>query len=221
MAAITGIALKNKLESMMASFIEKKNDYLKIGKSVSKINYRLKVLYNYWVITDQCALTDAETNCIVKDIGVICNTVIVLPTNTKVDIVTPPAKWTELYTNFSTDCTPAAATQGNNNGSNIVSVYTLGGTGNITYQWSVLPPADCTIGDKEWDYWVNEQGSPIVLTNDTTDTVTVNNIGYEMGYVLQCNVTDGNNRTNIVRRQYVDNSTLNSCGFAVLENGCQ
>lgn len=73
MPSIGGQALRSKLEKLLWELSCKKNDCLCLGKNVDNINYQMKVAYNYWVITNQCELTDDEINCIVNDLRETCN----------------------------------------------------------------------------------------------------------------------------------------------------
>jgi hypothetical protein len=72
MGSMGGTALRQMLEDTMVAEICKKNNLLCLGKNVTKVNGVLKQLYNWWVITDQCALTDEQINCIVNDVVATC-----------------------------------------------------------------------------------------------------------------------------------------------------
>jgi hypothetical protein len=210
MAAITGIALKSKLESMMAQYIDKKNTYLKIGKGVSKINQRLKALYNYWVITDQCALTDAEINCIVKDVGVICNAKIVIPVPDRKEVIEIEPRYTKLSTYFD-DCTWAFGNPKLLTTSTLaITAKVTGGSGGYTYLWTLLPPQCGQAGYDEYTTWIGS-GQSIVLSNSTSETANVSNIGYKVGFKLRCIVTDSGGNSTQILKHFVDQKE--ACGF--------
>lgn len=71
--SIGGVALKAALEKQMADLICIKHTRLCLGKCVNQINRDLKIAYGYWVMTDQCELTDDEINCIVNELRTVCN----------------------------------------------------------------------------------------------------------------------------------------------------
>jgi len=73
MGAISNIELKAKLEETLSTLACKKNNMLCLGKNVESINKQMKAVYNWWSILDICLLSESEINCIVNDIGTICN----------------------------------------------------------------------------------------------------------------------------------------------------
>lgn len=221
MAAITGNALKSKLESMMATYVDKKNTYLNIGKGVASINKKLKALYNYWVITDQCDLTESEINCIVKDVGVICNVVTPIVLDTKTDIVPTEPRYASLR-GFYENCTHTYASKGNSPlGSATITAGMYGGAGGYSYQWSVFKPNGCTKGEAEYTYFVESGAFPLSLSNATTNTVTVGNIAYRVGFVLRCVITDSNGSTITLEKQFHSTEKAPKCGFPPEAESCQ
>lgn len=86
-ASIGGVALKAKLEGLLAELICIKNNCLCLGKSVTAVNVQLMVAYNWWIIINSCELTDDEINCIVNELRQTCNFSI----PQKIAVTTPPA----------------------------------------------------------------------------------------------------------------------------------
>ena len=197
MAAITGIELKQRLEDYMAHFICKKDSYLAVGKSVAKINYRLQALYNWWVITDSCALTDAEINCIVDDIGTTCGYVPAVRDYTaRKDIVRPEP----IYKNLDAimNCASNVGSDPETpDGQLIAKISANAGAGGYTYLWTVEIATTVPIQNRQ-DIGL------LTLTNATTDTVTIDNIGYDKVFFVKCTVTDSNSNEISILKMYYD-----------------
>jgi hypothetical protein len=78
MASITGTQLKTLINKCFYKLICQKNDYIKLGKNVTKINNQLIKMFNYWggnslqpdipPIIDCCDLTQAQMDCILQDV---------------------------------------------------------------------------------------------------------------------------------------------------------
>lgn len=200
MAAITGIELKARLEQGLADWLCKKNDRLCLGKSVTSIDSAMKRLYNYWVITDQCALTDAEINCIVKDIRTYCNftkPVRIDPFIAPSIAATPTVVSTEstilvgFITTISRICpthvsvppVPNNPTGWNNDGQWILHMNGSGGVAPYSYQWDCISlpvaPNNGVCGDA-WS----------VPSGQTTDTLTLDDVLGRYSYKWRCTITD-------------------------------
>ena len=197
MAALTGIELKQRLEDYMAHFIEKKCQYLDVGKSVAKINYRLQALYNWWVITDTCVLTDAEINCIVDDIGTICGYIpAVRDYRARKDIVRPEPIFKALDASM-TCVSNVGADPELSNGQLIAKMTASNGAGGYTYLWTVETAT--TVSPN-----LQQDVGLLTLTNNTTDTVTIDNIRFERIFFIKCTVTDANNNEISILKMYYD-----------------
>lgn len=198
MSAITGIELKARLEQGLADWLCKKNDRLCLGKSVTSIDSAMKRLYNYWVLTDQCVLTDAEINCIVKDIRTYCNFTKPVRINPLIapSIAASPTTVSTvrtILTGFVTVTTRVCATNGdqstptkwNTNGKFIIEMNASGGSGGYTYLWECVPLAGAGVGG------VGVCGDAYsVPSGTTTSTLTLDNVLGRWTYRWRCTVTD-------------------------------
>lgn len=68
--SIGSVALLDRIKERMAELICQKNECLCKGLPVHGINKKLKVVYAYWVLFNDCTMTDEQINCILKDVTV-------------------------------------------------------------------------------------------------------------------------------------------------------
>ena len=68
--SIGSVALLERIKERMSELICEKNRCLCKGLPVEGINKKLKVVYAYWVLFNDCSMTDDQVNCILKDVTV-------------------------------------------------------------------------------------------------------------------------------------------------------
>jgi hypothetical protein len=217
MAAITGVELKQRLEQGLANWLERKNAYLCLGKNVNSIDKSMKKLYNYWVITDQCVLTDDEINCIVNDIKPICNfspvkkvtpNLVTMPVIIPTEPVVEASVLTGSITIESKTCPTISGganetpTRWATDGQWVIKMNASGGTAPYAYSWTCINlPTGAGVGECG-DAWS-------VPSGQLTDTLTLDNVLGRWAYKWRCTVIDG--LGNSVYDEITINTSSDSC----------
>jgi len=154
MAVVTESQLKTDVEAAYVALLEKKCNYLCLGKCVTDLNAEIKKVYAYWSIIGiwDCSMTEDEINCVQSVINAC--TFVKAKFDPDLSASSIPPVWSPLGGSIlatSGTCDPIT-----------LKASAFGGVAPYTYAWSCL------------DYPVGGGGCDgVVIVSPTSDTTVI------------------------------------------------